>query len=158
MRSLNFLVAVIVLLSLGCARKIDLVDLEAERSALLETDRSWAAAAAAGDIERLTGFWSDDAINYSPGAPVARGKEAIGQLVRRNRSRPGFSLWWEPTEAFVAIAGDLGYTSGAFTLSFENSEGKPVTRRGNYVCIWKKQADGSWKCAVESTVFGPSSE
>jgi ketosteroid isomerase-like protein len=106
----------------------------------------------------VTSFWADDATNYFPDAPVARGKEAIGQLVQRNRSRPGFSLSWEPQEAVVARSGELGYSSGTFALSVENPEGTSVTRRGHYVCIWKKQADGSWRCAVESTIFGPSPE
>ena len=155
---LNIFASALILFNLGCAAESESVDLDAEREALLEADRAWAAAAAAGDVERLTSFWADDAINYFPGAPVARGKDAIGELVRRNRSQPGFSLSWEPQEAVVARSGDLGYTSGTFALSIENPEGSQVTRRGHYVCIWKKQADGSWKCAVESTIFGPSPE
>lgn len=155
---LHLFTVALLLFNLGCASEGESVDVEAEREALLETDRAWAAAAASGDIERLTSYWADDATNYFPGAPVARGKEAIGELVRRNRSQPGFSLSWEPQEAVVARSGELGYTSGTFTLSRENPEGQPVTRRGHYVCIWKKQEDGSWKCSVESTIFGPSQE
>lgn len=137
----------------GCSCELDL---DAERTALLETDRAWAAAAAAGDVELLTNFWADNATNYFPGAPVARGKAEIGELVRRNRSQPGFSLSWEPQEAAVANSGDLGYTSGTFTLSTEGPEATPVTRTGHYVCIWTKGADGTWKCSVESTIFGPA--
>lgn len=89
---LQFSVAALFLFTCGCANEGESIDVEAEREALLETDRAWAAAAAAGEIERLTSFWADDATNLFPGAPVARGKEAIGELVRRNRSQPGFSL------------------------------------------------------------------
>lgn len=155
---IHLFAATLVLFHLGCVSEGESVDIEAEREALLETDRAWAAAAAAGDIERLTSYWADDATNYFPGAPVARGKEAIGELVRRNRLQPGFSLSWEPQEAVVARSGELGYTSGTFALSIENPEGQPVTRQGHYVCIWKKREDGSWKCSVESTIFGPSLE
>ncbi len=147
---------VLVLLNFGCVEDDTPIDAEAAREILLETDRAWAAAAAAGDIERLTSFWAEDAINYFPGAPVAQGKTAIGQLVQRNRSQPGFSLTWDPQDAVVAGSGDLGYTLGSFTLSVQTPEGVPVNRRGHYVCIWKKSSDGSWKCAVESTIFGPS--
>jgi ketosteroid isomerase-like protein len=158
MRALLILVATaLMIFNLGCTAESESVDLDAEREALLEADRAWATAAAAGDVERLTSFWADDATNYFPGAPVARGKDAIGELVRRNRSLPGFSLSWEPQEAVVARSADLGYTSGTFALSIENPDGSLVIRRGHYVCVWKKQTDGSWKCAVESTIFGPSS-
>jgi len=132
------------------------IDVEAETQTLLATDRAWAEAATAGHIERLTAFWADDATNYFPGAPVARGGKAIGALVRRNRSQPGFSLSWEPQEAVVARSGDVGYTSGPFALSMGSAEATRITRTGHYVCIWKKQADGTWKCAVESTIFGPA--
>ena len=74
--------------------------------------------------------------------------------VQKNRSIPGFTLSWEPKKAEVATSGDLGYTSGAFQVSMNDTEGKPVPRSGNYVCIWKKQKDGSWKCVVETSVFG----
>lgn len=141
---------------LSCAGPPDGIDVEAETRTLLATDGAWAEAAVAGDVEKLTTFWAEDATNYFPGAPVARGREAIGELVRRNRSRPGFSLSWEPQKAVVARSGDLGYTSGTFALSMEGPEATPITRTGHYVCIWRKQADGTWKCSVESTIFGPA--
>ena len=137
-------------LSAGCANRVDQAR---ERDNLLQTDREWASAAAQGDIERLTTFWADDATNFFPGAPVAHGKEAIRELVQRNRSLPGFSLTWEPTQAVVSRSGDLGYTSGAFELFARDADGNPVRREGNYVAIWRKQTDKTWKCEVESTIF-----
>ncbi|TFG51016.1 MAG: DUF4440 domain-containing protein [Gemmatimonadales bacterium] len=157
MRSWRFVSAMAILACcLSCTSPREGIDVEAETNALLATDRAWAAAAAAGDIEKLTAFWADDATNYFPGAPVARGRDAIGELVRRNRSQPGFSLSWEPQKAVVARTGDLGYTSGTFALSMEGPEASPITRTGHYICIWRKQTDGAWKCSVESTVFGPA--
>ena len=149
-------VAALVLLSLvlGCTRS-NPVDVDAERQAILEADRAWAAAAAAGDVQTLSGFWADDAVNFFPNQPVASGKKEIAELVKANRSLPGFSLSWSPTEAVVSGSGDLGYSYGTFDLAFETPAGETVSKTGHYVCIWKKQADGSWKCAVESTIFGP---
>lgn len=144
------LAAAVTASSLGCASRIDPAR---ERDNLLQTDREWASAAAAGDIERLTTFWADDATNFFPGAPVAQGKEAIRELVARNRSRPGFSVTWEPTRAVVSSSADLGYTWGAFQLSARDPDGNPVERDGNYVAIWRKQSDGTWKCEVESSIF-----
>lgn len=134
------------------------VDIEGARAELLATDRAWAAAAAAGDVDRVLSFWADDAVNYFSGAPVAEGIDAIRALVRRNRSRPGFSLSWEPETVVVARSGEFGYTTGPFTLSLRSPDGDPITQRGYYVCLWERQADGSWKCIVESSVLGPESE
>lgn len=129
------------------------VDVSRERERLLEADRAWAAAAAAGDVARVTTFWADDATVFFPGAPVARGKEAIGELVERNRALPGFALTWEPDGAVVAAAGDLGYTTGTFRLSLTGPDGNALERGGNYLTVWRRQEDGSWKGEVESTVF-----
>jgi len=134
---------------IGCSNRIDL---DAERSALLQADKDWAQAAKEGNITVLKTYWAEDAVNYFPGQPVARGKDEILELVKRNRSQPGFSLTWQPENAVVSESADLGYTTGTFQLSLQNPEGNPVERAGNYVCIWKK-IDGSWKCIVESTIF-----
>jgi ketosteroid isomerase-like protein len=34
-------------------------------------------------------------------------------------------------------------------LTTPDPAGKPVTDRGKYVTIWKKQADGSWKVIAD---------
>jgi len=136
----------------GCASE---VDLQRERQSLLQADSAWAAAAAAGDIESLATYWAEDAVNYFPGAPVASGRESILELVARNRSIPGFSLTWSATEAHVAEAADLGYTTGPFQLTTSNPEGISVTRSGHYVAIWRRSVEGGWECIVESTIFGP---
>jgi len=145
------LIGIFFVSAIGCSERIDL---DAERTALLQTDKDWAQAAREGNISSLITYWADDAVNYFPGQPVAKGKEEIIELVKRNRSQPGFSLTWEPNNAVVSKSADLGYTSGTFQLSAQNSEGNPIERSGNYVCIWKK-IDGTWKCSVESTIFGP---
>lgn len=131
------------------------IDLEAERTALLNADKAWARAATSGIVELTATFWTKDAINYYPGSPPAFGKEEILKIVKRNRSMPGFKLSWEPREAVVSNSGDIGYTHGSYQISFNDPESNILKRSGNYVCIWKKQEDGTWKCVLESSVPGP---
>lgn len=140
--------------AIGCSERINL---NAERAALLQVDKDWAQAAKEGNISVLSTYWADDAVNYFPGQPVAKGKDEILELVKQNRSQPRFSLTWQPENAVVSRSADLGYTSGTFQLSAQGAEGNPIERSGNYVCIWKK-VGGTWKCSVESTIFGPTPE
>ena len=147
-------ISIMFLSIIGCSKQIDL---DAEQAALLQADKNWAQAAKEGNISVLASYWAEDAVNFFPGQPVARGKEEILELVKQNRSQPGFSLTWQPENAVVSASADLGYTTGTFQLSVQNSEGNPVERSGNYVCIWEK-IDGSWKCTVESTIFTNLSE
>ena len=140
----------ICLLVFHCTTQPDTQSLKME---LLQSDKDWAGAAKSGDLPKLTTYWADDAINFFPGVPPAIGKEAILELVRKNRSQAGFSLSWEPDKAEVAASGDLGYTYGTFQLSFNNSDSTTVNRTGNYVCVWRKDPGSSWKCIIESTIF-----
>lgn len=84
--------------------------------------------------------------NSTPTALVAEnGKLANAQEVWRERpSRPGSKLSWYPVLADAAQSGDMGYTTGPWTLLQNN---RPVST-GEYVTVWRKQLDGRWKFAV----------
>ena len=64
----------------------------------------------------------------------------------------GPSLTWEPYEGEVGSQGDLGYTRGKFLFQGKDGAGKPVTERGEYLSIWRKQQDGAWRLVVDSSL------
>ncbi|PYQ21943.1 MAG: hypothetical protein DMF81_13800, partial [Acidobacteria bacterium] len=55
----------------------------------------------------------------------------------------------------VASSGDLAYTRGEFESKGTDREGKPSTRTGRYLTVWRKQVDGSWRVAVDTSDPGP---
>jgi ketosteroid isomerase-like protein len=85
--------------------------------------------------------------NSAPTALVTEnGKLANAQEVWRVRpSRPGSKLTWYPVLADAAQSGDMGYTTGPWTLLQNN---RPVST-GEYVTVWRKQLDGRWKFVVD---------
>jgi ketosteroid isomerase-like protein len=125
------------------------VDVEAERNALLETDKKWSAVVAKGDMEHVFEYWTEDAVIYPVGMPAVRGKPAIRQFVSANRSRKNFSLIVNPRKAVVSETGDIGYTIGDYQVKADGPDGIPVIRKGRSLCIWQKEEDGSWKCNLE---------
>ncbi len=58
-------------------------------------------------------------------------------------------LRWHPVSAVAAKSGDVGYTIGRWESVTSAAGRDSVTARGNYVTIWHKQRDGSWKAAVD---------
>jgi len=130
------------------------LDLEAERAALFHADESWAAAAEAGDLDRLFGYWTEDAVIYPPVGPTVEGLDAIRAFVQMVRAQPGFSLTWTPTGAEVAGKADVGYTYGSWRRTVDGPDGTPTVNDGSYVSIWRKQADGTWRCSVEISQLG----
>lgn len=51
--------------------------------------------------------------------------------------------WW-PTWAGISASGDLGFTTGPYSVGGQ--------RRGHYFTVWKKQADGAWKWVFDGGV------
>ncbi len=49
----------------------------------------------------------------------------------------------------VARSGDLAYVSGNYEFNEQDNGGKPITDKGKYLEVWKKQPNGSWKCAAD---------
>ena len=49
----------------------------------------------------------------------------------------------------MAGSGDLAYSTGAYEMTAPDDNGKSSIDRGKYVAVWKKQADGNWKVAVD---------
>ena len=126
------------------------IDLAAVEESLLAADRAWGAAYGASDDPAtvFSGNVTDDAYLLPPGAPMARGREAIHQVVAGLESMDGFSVTWEPTDAVAGDGGDLGYTVGSYEMTMP-TEGGPVVVSGKYLTVWQRQDDGSWKVSAD---------
>lgn len=136
-----------LLVAVGCAGPSEgpAVDLQAERLALMKADEAWFESHE--DVDEFLTFLKDDAIFMPDGAPLARG-DSIRTTWEQLISMPGFDLEWRATGARVAEAGDMGYTIGTYELTVEQDDA-PVVTVGKYVTLWERQADGSWKVAVD---------
>jgi ketosteroid isomerase-like protein len=140
------LATVLVLAASGCAPQ---VDVEAEAAAIRElTDVEWMEAGQAKDLDRRMSFYTDDALLFPPNAPLVTGKEAIRAVASESLSIPGYEASWQTTKVEVSRSGDLAYSYGPEEITWNDAEGNPVTDRQKWVAVWKKQPDGSWKCAV----------
>jgi uncharacterized protein (TIGR02246 family) len=124
-------------------------NLDAERSAVLTAEREWAAAAKDRDLERSLSYLADDAMMLPPGAPPVVGKAAIRDYMTSAFATPGFSVTWEAAEAIVADSGDLAYTHGRSVYTAPGPDGAIQTTHGKGVSVWRKDAEGNWRCVVD---------
>ena len=120
----------------------------ADESTIRTTDLEWSKAAGTKDVEKTIAFYSADAIVMPPNGPQATGKESI-RAIWKGMLTPGFSGGWKPAKVEVAKSGEIAYATGTYEFNETDASGKPMTDKGKYVEVWKKQADGSWKCAVD---------
>jgi len=117
--------------------------------AVRDQDAQWSKAAESRDVDKLVSFYADDAIVLPAHAAIATTKDSIRNIFQRLLSIPGVALSWKPTNVTVAGSGDLAYSTGTYQMSAPDDSGKSITDHGKYVAVWKKQADGNWKVAVD---------
>jgi ketosteroid isomerase-like protein len=131
-----------VLLSASCAPK---ADTDAIAKTLTQLDEDWSKAAAMKNVDSVASFYAANAIAYPPNEPIAIGQPAAKRVWGSYFADSTFKISWTTDHAGASKSGDLGFTTGSYEDSFRGPDGKLVTEKGKYVCIWAKQADGTWK-------------
>ena len=124
-------------------------DKRADEAALKSLDDEWSKAAGSRDVEKMTSYYSDDAIVMLPNIPTLTGKEAIRNLWKSMLESSTFSGGWKNTKVEVARSGDLAYINGTYEFTEQDDGGKPITDKGKYVKVFRKHTDGSWKCVAD---------
>lgn len=86
----------------------------------------------------------------APNTPIATDKKSIRESWA-GLLGPNTSVSWKVTKVEVAKSGELGYLYGAYQLTIKNPMGGAAFNdTGKILEVWKKQADGKWKCIVDT--------
>jgi len=96
-------------------------------------------------------FIAEDGILFRPRAVKGK-KWMIDNPAPASDKHPLLS--WYPAIADIALAGDMGYTTGPWEFRQDIHDAKAVAF-GNFLTVWKKQADGTWKFAVDLGISHP---
>jgi len=136
-----------LLLLAGCNQPAP-VDTKAVAQAVKNADAQWSKAAAAHDLTTLLSYYAEDAVALPANEELLTNHPEI-QKSWIARLAPGVSLSWTPMYVEAAKSGDLAYILGSYTKTTKAGKDKPVTDRGKYLAVWKKQADGTWKVEAD---------
>lgn len=120
---------------------------KATATEVLYADSLWSVAAAT--VDGHMSYFSEDAIVLAPNEPLISGKEAIRKMLEEMHTNSGFSVKWQADQVDAEANGKLAYTKGSYELTMNDASGNPVTDKGKYLTVWKKQADGSWKVKAD---------
>lgn len=133
------------------------VDVAAEQAKIRDLEATWVKEAAAKDLDKIAAHYTDDAVFAGPGAPAAKGKDAIraawkGMLDTASKVNFAADL------VDISKSGDMASTKGSYTMLVTNPKTKKaIEDKGSYVTVYKKQADGSWKASEDIAVSeGPA--
>ncbi len=91
-------------------------------------------------------YYTEDGTVLMPNMPPVQGRAAIQATLAS----------FPPVSEFKAEIveldgrGDLAYVRGNYSMTMNQPGAPPVTDKGKYVEVWKKQADGTWKVNYDS--------
>ncbi|MDZ4714414.1 MAG: DUF4440 domain-containing protein [Cytophagales bacterium] len=164
MRAKNLLITLPSILYLSCSSPTLSEDaLQALRAEVMETDLAFSAYSQKhGFPKALALYAADDAIKLNPSAYPAVGKAQLEREASNDTvgSRTG-SLTWKPLRVHVGSAGDLAAAFGDWTLKTKSPRtSNDTTLYGNYITVWKKQDDATWKFVMDggNPTPGPTAE
>jgi ketosteroid isomerase-like protein len=115
--------------------------LQSDFDALVATERAFSQLSQdKGMKEAFFTYIADDGILFRGGAFVQ------GKAWTQARPNPPATLKWWPTQAGISASGDLGWDTGPYEV---RANGSTEVGYGNFVTVWKKQADGNWRFAID---------
>jgi ketosteroid isomerase-like protein len=126
------------------------IDLQGAAAPIVKADTEFARSVADKNRERFLSMIAETATFNGGSANELRGRDAIMKEWAGFFAADGPTLTWAPAKGEVLGAGDLGYTSGRSVLTVKGADGKTTERHGQYVTVWRKQADGTWKVVFDT--------
>ena len=116
---------------------------------LFDLEAKFAADTAKGGGAAFAKWFADDGVTLSNGKTPVMGQAAIA--ADATWSPADYLLTWKPEGGRMSPAGDMGFTWGHYEGHFTEKDGSAGIVSGRYMTVWKKQADGSWKVALDAS-------
>ena len=112
-----------------------------------DTNRQFIDALARGDAAGVTAVYAEDGKLLPSNSPMLSGRQAIQEFWQGVIDSGIRGATVETVD--LEELGDTAIEVGAYTLDIRPAGGEATQDVGKYVIIWKRQADGSWKWAVD---------
>ena len=141
-------VTLVAAMQLGCASTPPAAQdtRAAEAQTIRDSEAAWVKDFATKDPEKVLAHYADDADSMITDMKLMTGHDAIRGGLKEEFADPNSTLDFHPAKVEVAKSGELAFSQGAYTYtSTDPKTKKPVIEHGNYIEVYKKQADGSWK-------------
>ena len=140
----TFFVTVLAAGLTGCVAMRSDPDTSADLAAIAAFNERYLQAINDGDIDALSDLTTDDHVMLAPNRSPLIGKQANDNANRRAFEQFDIDETWTPEE--TVVAGDWAWQRGAYTVvATPKSGGASRTSTGNFLRIYQRQRDGSWR-------------
>jgi ketosteroid isomerase-like protein len=120
-----------------------------DEAAIRAASKAWSDATQAKDLDKAMSFYADSAVQMADQGPLISDHATLRAGWQKMFSLPGPGLSFQTSGVDVAKSGDIAYEYGAYDFAVSDSSGTINDQKGKYVVIWTKQADGTWRAAVD---------
>jgi ketosteroid isomerase-like protein len=125
-------------------------DAVGEGKKLAARDAAWANVSLEGkDIEKIVSYWTDDARVILSAQPVYDGKAAIRGFVTAALKMPGFKIHWVSEPPVFSADGTMAYLPGVVETTSADDRGVVTTAKSRALTVWRKDADGQYRCVMD---------
>jgi uncharacterized protein (TIGR02246 family) len=119
---------------------------------VLETASALPDALARGDAAAAASLYADDGRLLTSAAELLSGRSEIEAYWRTGIAFGLAGLELHTLE--LSVVGRVALEIGRYSLALAGDEGTTVAERGKYLALHRRQADGTWRRAVD--VFNPA--
>lgn len=159
MKKASFLIVAALIGLSGCKpaeREAAKVDLAAEEKAIRAKESAWMEAYNKHDAKQLAGQYEAEASLAANGTALMTDAVGRGIFLEGMATDPALKVDFASDRIIVAASGELASSRGHYTMTYTDPVTKqPKTETGNYLTVYRKGADGSWKAVEDFTTPGP---
>jgi ketosteroid isomerase-like protein len=137
------------------ADKAAKVNVAADEAAIRTKEAGWMDAYNRHDGKGLAAQYDDDAALAANGMKLMTDSVGRGLFLDGFASDPALKVDFASDRIIVAASGELASSRGHYTMTYTDpATKKPKTESGNYLTVYRKAADGSWKAVEDFTTPG----
>jgi len=150
----NILLFSFALVLASCNCSAPAIDNSKTTEAVIQTDKDFNDYCAKHGQKAAFLYYADSSlISFGEKELPIIGIKAFKESLDKNNDTIS-KLTWSPYRG--EASGDIGYTFGFWKYTTKTKAGSDTIYQGNYVTVWKKQKDGSWKYVVDGGTDTPA--
>ena len=133
----------------SCTEQNVSADLKKVKEDVIQTDLAFSKLSSdSGYQKAFTAYAANNMIRLNPRQYATFGRDQLIEDFKKEGDDTSFSLTWKPLHVEISDAGDLASAFGDWQIKTKLN-GKDTILYGNYITVWKKQADGQWKFILD---------
>ncbi|MEO6612401.1 MAG: DUF4440 domain-containing protein [Chitinophagaceae bacterium] len=137
----------------GCTlKKKESVDLGKVKNEVISADIAFSKLSAdSGYQKAFVAYAAENMVRLNPRQSATFGRNQLIEEFKKDTGSPADAptLTWKPLHVEVADAGDFASAFGDWEIRTRLPGNKDTILYGNYITVWKKQSDGTWKFILD---------